>query len=75
MAKILLKCRPTGRKCLRRALKGPSEEDETGLSGGNSWRMMMMMRRRRRRRRRIDVWETKTKLSLLRAGGILHILA
>jgi len=36
MAKIVLDCRPIGRKRFGRALKRPVDEAETGLSRGNS---------------------------------------
>jgi len=43
MAKLVLNCRPNGRRRLGRPLKGILDEVETGLSGPNWWRMMMMM--------------------------------
>ena len=43
MPKIMLNCRPNGRRRLGRPLKRLLDEAETGLSRPNWWRLMMMM--------------------------------
>jgi hypothetical protein len=43
MLKIMLSCRPSGRRRLGRPSNRLTAEDETGLDRRNSWRMMMTM--------------------------------